>query len=92
MRNYQKTMFMTKHLLTVFYTLIIESNNCSPQYKCEKHFNSLSQIVPQFNVTIIWIFGIAGHRKSKVDHVGGLAKVTIRRETATEKKSTMLFK
>ena len=33
-------------------------------------------------MTLIRIYSIAGHGKGEVDHVGGLAKVEIRREIA----------
>ena len=38
-----------------------------------------------------FFFGIAGHGKSEVDHVGGLAKVAIQRETAAEKTFSNSF-
>ena len=33
-------------------------------------------------MTLVEIYGVAGHGKGEVDHVGGLAKVAIRREVA----------
>ena len=66
-------------------TLIIESDNCASQYKCAQHFSTLANISTENNINIICVFGIAGHGKSEVDHVGGLAKVAIRRETAATK-------
>lgn len=69
-------------------TVVIESDNCSSQYKCSEHFHSLLNLATTNNVVVIRIFGIAGHGKGEVDHVGGLAKVTIRREVAAEKTFT----
>ena len=36
----------------------------------------------KFQKPIIRIFGVAGHGKGEVDHVGGTAKVAVRREIA----------
>ena len=33
-------------------------------------------------ITVIQVYSIAGHGKGEVDHVGGLSKVTVRREVA----------
>ena len=33
-------------------------------------------------MTLVRIYSVAGHGKGEVDHVGGLAKVAIRREVA----------
>jgi hypothetical protein len=60
-------------------TIVIESDNCTSQYKLAEHFNGLMEIATEYGVTIIRIYGVAGHGKSEVDHVGGLAKVEIRR-------------
>jgi hypothetical protein len=63
-------------------TLVIESDNCSSQYKSCAHFDGLIKLATQHNIRIIRVYGVAGHGKGEVDHVGGLAKVAIRRETA----------
>ena len=62
--------------------LLIESNNCSAQYKSSQHFNDLQNLSNHLQKTVIRIFGIAGHGKGEVDHVGGTAKVAVRQETA----------
>ena len=64
-------------------TLVIESDNCSVQYKSARHFYHLQQLSNQTNKTIIRMYGIAGHGKGEVDHVGGVAKVAVRREMAS---------
>ena len=63
-------------------TIIIESNNCKSQYKCAAHFPDIQNVADTFNVTIIRVFGIPEHGKGEVDHVGGIAKSTIKREIA----------
>ena len=65
-------------------TLVIESDNCSSQYKSVENFHNLQELSNKFNVTIIYLYGIAGHGKGEVDHVGGIAKISIRREIAAE--------
>ena len=54
--------------------VIIESNNCSNQYKSESSFPNLQELANSLNVPLIRIYGIAGHRKGEVDHVGVLCK------------------
>ena len=60
--------------------LIVKSDNCSAQYKSAQHFFHLHELSTEKQIPIIRIYGIAGHGKGEVDHVGGLAKITIRRE------------
>ena len=59
-------------------TVLINSDNCSNQYKCIQHFSKLQDLGTNKGITIVRIWSIAGHGKGKVDHVGGLGKVTIR--------------
>ena len=61
---------------------IIESDNCSSQYKSASHFSDIQEISNELNIPIIRVFGVAQHGKGEVDHVRGLAKVAIRREIA----------
>ena len=58
-------------------TIIIESGNCTTQYKLASHFFKLQQLSDVLCKPIICIWSIAGHGKGEVDHVGGIAKVTI---------------
>ena len=60
--------------------IIIESDNCSAQYKSSQHFSDMQDISNKYNKTLIQVYGIAGHGKGEVDHVGGVAKVAIRQE------------
>lgn len=59
-------------------TVIITSDNCSSQYKSANFFSDLQNLATEFNVTIVRIYGIAGHGKNEVDMVGGTAKIAIR--------------
>ena len=62
--------------------IIIESDNCSSQYKSAHHFQDIQDLANKYGCTIIRVFGIAGHGKGEVDHVGGVAKVAVRQEIA----------
>ena len=62
--------------------LLINSDNCSSQYKCAQHFAKLQDNANTKDAIIIRIWSIAGRGKGEVDHVGGLAKVSIRRAIA----------
>ena len=74
---------MIKELPTIPKTLIIESDNCSQQYKSAMHFFSIQKLANLHQTKIIRIYGIAEHGKGEVDHVGGIAKTAIRREVAS---------
>ena len=63
--------------------IIIDSENCSSQYKSGLHFYHLQEISNNFDTTVIRTYGIPGHGKGEVYHVGGTAKVTIRRLAAS---------
>ena len=52
-------------------TCIIESGNCSSQFKSAQHFDDLKHICNKMGVPIVWLFSVAGHGKGEVDHVGG---------------------
>ena len=60
---------------------IIESDNCSAQYKSTEHFHDIQSLAGHFNIPIIRVF--VGHKKGEVDHVGSLAKCAIRRYVGT---------
>jgi len=62
--------------------IIIESDNCSSQYKSSAHFHGMQVLANNLNVNIIRVYGIAEHGKGEMDHVGGLVKTTIRRAVA----------
>ena len=62
--------------------LVIESDNCSGQFKSAHHFYHLQQLSNELGSTIVRMYGIAGHGKGEVDHVGGVAKVAVRRQIA----------
>ena len=57
--------------------LLINSDNCSSQYKCAHHFAKLQDLANTKDAIIIRIWSIAGHGKGEVDHVGGLPKMSI---------------
>ena len=60
--------------------IVIESDNCTSQYKSAQNFTDMQQISNKYNTTVIRLFGIAGHGKGEVDHVGGITKVAARQE------------
>ena len=55
-------------------TIVIESDNYTSQYKSLQHFHDLQEISTKYNRMLVRVFGIAGHYKGEIDHVGGLAK------------------
>ena len=63
--------------------LVIESDNCSGQYKSTQHFSHLQLLSNTWNRVIIRLYGIAGHGKGEVDHVGGVAKIGVRTAIAS---------
>ena len=63
--------------------ILMESDNCSAQYKSVSHFHVLQILSDVYEMSIIRIYGIAGHGKGEVDHMGGIAKICLRREIAT---------
>ena len=50
--------------------IVVDSDNCSPQYKSGLHFYHLQEISNRYSTPIIHIYGIPGHGKGEVDHVG----------------------
>ena len=71
------------------------SDNCSLQYKSSAHFSNIQEISNRYQCNIIRVFGIPEHGKGKViNHVGGIAKNSIRRAIAEdnffENASTMV--
>ena len=56
------------------YMIVIESDIYTSQYKSLQHFHDLQEISTKYNRMLVRVFGIAGHDKGEIDHVGGLAK------------------
>ena len=59
-------------------TVIVTSDNCCSQYKSAQNFSDLQRISNDYQINILRIYGVAGHRKNEVDTVGGVAKIAIR--------------
>ena len=62
--------------------ILIKSNNCFKKYKCAQNFYHLQYISNKLNKNFIRVYDAAGHGKSEVDHVGGVAKVIICQQVA----------
>ena len=62
--------------------IVVDSDNCSSQYKSVLHFYHLQELTNNYNIPVVRMYGIPGHGKGEVDHVGGTAKVTIRKMAA----------
>ena len=62
--------------------IVIESDNCSYQYRSSAHFHGMQTLANKFKVNVICIFSIAEHGKGEVDHVDDLAKTTLWRAIA----------
>ena len=43
--------------------LILQSDNCQDQYKCKYMFHQIKELAINFNITVAWFYGEAGHRK-----------------------------
>ena len=68
--------------------VVIESDNCTSQYKSAKSCYDMQEQANKYNVNLIRLYGIAGHGKGEVDHVGGVAKISIHEEIASGKPTT----
>ena len=62
--------------------IIIESDNCKSQYKSAQHFFNMQNIANKYMRLLIYLYGVAGHGKGEVDHVGGMAKAAVPQEIA----------
>ena len=51
-------------------TIVIESGNCTWQYKSAQYFHGLQEISTKYNRMLVWVFGITGHGKGEIDHFG----------------------
>ena len=63
------------------FIVIIQSDNCSSHYKSVHHL-AIQNLCNKKNIRVVRIWSVAGHDKGEVDHVGGIAKIFIRREVA----------
>ena len=63
--------------------IIVHSDNCKSQYKSAQHFYGIQCLSNRLNCQVICVFGVANHGKGEVDHVGGLAKVSVRLSVAS---------
>ena len=57
---------------------MIESDNCTSQYKSAQHYHDLQEISTKYDRMLVRVFGIAGDGKGEIDHIGVLAKIAIR--------------
>ena len=60
--------------------ILIESDNCCSQYKSAEHFHDLQKLSNEEEKMVVRFYGVEGHGKGEVDHVGGIAKVNARDE------------
>lgn len=72
---------MISHEPTKPEILIIESDN-AVQYKYTQHFHEVQALCNRQERKILRVYGIAQHGKGEVDHVGGIAKNSIRKAVA----------
>ena len=64
--------------LTSASTILIQSDNCSSQYKSACHFSHLQKLANSQQKQVLRLWSIAGYGKGEVDHVGGVAKIAIK--------------
>lgn len=69
-------------------SIITESDKWVAKYKCVAHFVNLQKIADKYNVPVICCYGITGHGKEKVDHLGSLSKVSFQPEVDAGKNLT----
>ena len=63
-------------------TVIVNSDNCTSQYKSAHNFHDLETLAKEYKINIIRIFGVPGHGKNEINTVGGTQKIAIRRAVA----------
>ena len=73
-------MLLEVEYITAETTIVIETDNCSSQYKSAAHFQGRQDLWNKYKSTITHLYSIAVHGKGKVDHVGGIVKTAFRRE------------
>ena len=73
-------MLLEVEYITAETTIVIESDNCSSQYKSAAHFQGTQDLSNKYKSTIICVYSIAEHGKGEVDHLGGIVKTAIRRD------------
>lgn len=54
--------------------LVIETDNCASQCKSAAHFYCLQFLSERKKMKIVRVYGIVGHVKQALDHVGGMIK------------------
>ena len=64
--------------LTSTSAILIQSDNCSSQYKSARHFSHLQKLANSQQKEVLCLWSIAGHGKGEVDYVGGVAKIAIK--------------
>ena len=60
-------------------TILVHSDNCKSKYKSAKHFHHLQMLATQKEKQVKRVWSIAGHGKREVDHIDGMAKISIKR-------------
>ena len=70
--------------LTSTSTVLIQSDNCSSQYKSAHHFSHLQKLANSQQKEVLHLWSIAGHGKDEVDHTGGVAKIAIKRAISND--------
>ena len=60
-------------------TILVISDNCKSQYKSAKHFYHLQMLTYGKKKQVLRVWPNAGHGKWEVDHIGGMAKIFIKR-------------
>ena len=59
-------------------TILVPSDNCKSQCKLAKHFYHLQMLANEKEKQVLRVWSIAGHGKREFDHVGGVAKISIK--------------
>ena len=60
-------------------TILVIDDNCKSQYKSAKHFRHLQVLANEKEKQVLRVWSNAGHEKGEVDHLGGVAKIFVKR-------------
>ena len=64
--------------------LILRSDNCQEQYKCEFTFFQMKKIAAEFGITVVWFYGEPGYGHGLVDAMSSFGcKQQLRHEIVT---------
>ena len=64
--------------------ILVHGDNCKSQYKLAKHFRHLQRLANEKEKKVLRVWLNARHGKREVDHVTGVAKISIKRVVSND--------